>query len=79
MFNYVVVWFLECILLLKELDVCCDSSKTEIENSISTKSIFYTFHFLYLAKEYNGGRKQELLRFGARGLGGQRNRTRVRL
>ena len=49
MFNYVVVWFLVCILLLKELDVCCDPSEIEIEtkigNSISTKGIFCNSHF----------------------------------
>lgn len=49
MFNYVVVWFLDCMLLLKELDVCCDSSKTEIEtnigNSISMEGISYNAHF----------------------------------
>lgn len=44
-----VVWFLECILLLQELDVCRDPSETEIEtkieNSISKESIFCNSHF----------------------------------
>ena len=57
MFNYVVVWFLECILFLKELDVCYDPSKTEIEtkvgNSISTKGIF-VIPILAVTEMYNG-------------------------
>lgn len=83
MFNYVVVRFLECILLLKELDVCCDPSKTEIE-ICPTEHILHFPFYIWPRNIMGGGvAGQELHRFDAGGLGGQWNRklfpeTRVR-
>lgn len=59
---------------------------TQVKQKLKTQSqprAYSTLFILYLAKEYNVEKKQELFRFGARGLGGQRNRklfpeTRVR-
>lgn len=58
MFHYVVVWgSFECILLLKELGVCCNPNKTEIEPKLETQfqlRAYSVIPILDVAKEYNG-------------------------